>query len=229
MKALHIRFEGFTASFRYPMLRTGTQASTPTPGYSNLLGMIGACAGREVGPEETRVGFEYRCRSTGNTELERTVRWKMGPRGLIPHPEGQGITYRQFHVSPQLDLYLTNRNLRSIFEGPVVTPCFGRSQDIAWIRFVHEIELFPVETGDIGPTLLPGIQTGIPGIPVRLAEYFHNNRLGYTRQPGPIGLFQAITPLGGLRYEVRLSNLFHPSDANDTEDAIYLHEWSVDT
>src|SRR5688572_608995 len=80
VSALHVRLEGITASFRHPLVISGTQISTPMPAYSNLLGMMSACAGRVVRPAETRVGFEFHCRSH-DLELERTVRWQMDKQG----------------------------------------------------------------------------------------------------------------------------------------------------
>jgi len=83
--ALHIQLEGLTASFRHPLTISGTQISTPMPAYSNILGMISACAGRVVKPSETRVGFEFHCQSH-DLELERTVRWVVKKGRLKPQP-----------------------------------------------------------------------------------------------------------------------------------------------
>lgn len=222
--ALHIRLEGFSSSFRHPLTISGTQISTPVPSYSNLLGMISACAGRIIKPEETRIGFEFHCQSN-DLELERTVRWELKGGKLKQHSKGQGISNRQVYWYPKLDLYLTEISLKKAFENPSATPCLGRSQDIAWIIFVKEIELCPLQNGELGPTLIPMPQKGVPGLVVRLPEWMNNKKMGYVRETGPFGIYQAMSPTSELRFEVERENLFHPSDAQIDNHVIYLHEW----
>jgi CRISPR-associated protein Cas5t len=224
--AIHVRFEGFTASFRHPLILSGTQMSTPVPAYSHLLGMISACAGRAVTPNETRIGFEFHCQSH-DLELQRTVRWKVDKQGrLKPHSKGPGIAYRQVYWQPRLDLFVTNLNLKAPFEKPAATACFGRSQDIAWIKLCREISLEPMPQGTLGPTLIPYPQFGIAGLIVRLPEWFENNAFGRPRRPGPFGHYQAMPPtVGDLRFQVKRDDLFHPSDAPHQEHAVYLHRW----
>jgi CRISPR-associated protein Cas5t len=226
IKALHIRLEGLTASFRHPLIISGTQVSTPMPAYSNLLGLIGACAGRVVSHNDTQIGFEFHCQSH-DLELERTVRWQVEKNGrLKPHSKGQGISYRQVYWSPVLDLYVTNLDLKVAFEKPATTPCLGRSQDIAWIKLVREVTLHVAPRGKLGPTLIPYPQRGLAGLIVRLPEWFENDRQGRPRRPGPFGFYQAISPtLGGRRFEIERGDLFHPSDAQEEGDVIYLHQW----
>jgi CRISPR-associated protein Cas5t len=247
--ALHIRLEGLTASFRPPLTISGTQISTPVPSYSNLLGIISACAGRIVKPGETRIGFEFHCQSH-DLEIERKDRLalkdgKLGPISKTNAPKDyrfhiknsskvfsgfleeirQGIGYRQIYWNPKLDLYVTNLSLKNAFENPAATPGFGRSQDIAWIVFVREIKLYPLEKGAIGPTLIPMPQIGVPGLVMRLPEWMENIRMGYTREPGPFGIYQAMIPTTDFRCVIERKNLFHPSDNEKEDYAIYLHEW----
>ena len=250
ISCLHVHIEGWTASFGFPLVKSGTQISTPVPSYSNLLGMISACAGRIITPEETRIGFEYHC-SQSSLEIERKDRLalKGGKLGTISkatapkdyrfhvktYDDGkvafleemrQGIGNRQIYWYPKLDLYITNLSLRSAFENPAATPCLGRSQDIAWITSVKEIKLTPLDSGAIGPTLIPTHQTGVPGLVVRLPEWMVNNKMGYSRDTGPFGVYQAMIPTMKFRCIVGGKNLYHPSDEEEFNHAIYLHEWA---
>lgn len=244
MKALHVRLEGFSASFRHPLIISGTQLSTPVPSYSNLLGMISACAGDALGPEDTRrIGFEFRCRSH-DLEIERKDRWKLSGdrlervtkksvprvlRRLTPDRYElmpQGVGARQVYWEPQLDLFIENVDLRERFANPAATPRFGRSQDIAWIRWVRVVELEPVDAGSIGPTLIPYPQPGVPGLMLRLPEWFRNDRKGRPRRPGPFGHYQAMLPTTReVRFHIERPDLFHPSDAQTADHVIYLHRW----
>jgi hypothetical protein len=115
--------------------------------------------------------------------------------------------------------------LQDAFNKPAATPCLGRSQDIAWISVVREIELYPVSKGALGPTLIPMPQPGVPGLVVHLPEWMENSKTGYTREPGPFGIYQAMIPTSSRRFEVERENLYHPSDVEEQSYAIYLHKW----
>ena len=244
MEALHVRIEGFSSSFRHPLIISGTQLSTPVPSYSNLLGMISACAGDALGPKDTgRIGFEFKCRSH-DVEIERKDRWEVSGDRLQPVSKKtvprvlrrvsasifeempQGVGWRQVYWEPQLDLFVENVDLLGKFTNPAATPCFGRSQDIAWIKWVRGVELEPVDAGSIGPTLIPYPQPNLPGQVLRLPEWFRNDRKGRLRRPGPFGHYQAMLPTTkDLRFHIQRSDLFHASDADMADSAIYLHQW----
>jgi len=247
--ALHVQLEGLTASFRLPLTISGTQISLPMPSYSTLLGVISACAGRIVKSEEIRIGFEFKCKSRYQ-ELERKDRLALkngilkpfrdekAPKDFRPHMQAthegtivcleeihQGIGFRQVYWHPTLDLYITDIALKSAFEKPAATPCLGRSQDIAWIVFVREVTLQSVKSGGLGPTLLPKVHMKIPGLIVRLPEWIDNSKMSYSREIGPMGIYQAMNPIGDKRFEVEGENLYHSSDAEQENHVIYLHKW----
>lgn len=225
IKALHVHLEGYTAFFKHPLVITGTQITLPLPPYSTILGMISACAGRVVTHKDTRIGFEFRSKSVG-LELERTERLIVDKKGnLRPHPDGQGILKRYVHFGPALDLYLTNLELDSAFKSPSSTPSLGRSQDIMWITSIKQMDLQSVESGNIGPTMVPAIKGKIPSLIVRCPEWFDNNTEGRTRIVGPVGYYQAIQPSSQIRFRASMSDLYHPSDFENLEDVIYLHKW----
>lgn len=224
MEALHVRLEGVTASFRHPLILSGTQASLPVPALSSLLGMISACAGRWVSPAESRIAFEYSYSGTG-ADLQTTRRWKL-TNGRLSEQKVPGIARRQFHIGPALDLYLTGTALRGCFEHPAAVPRFGRSEDLAWVVSVGSIGLEPRATGWVGPTLIRD-DSGATGLPLTLVEWFREPREGRLRQAGAMGRFVALPPAPPLRFEIEVPDLYHPSDA-ETEDAVvYLHQWSA--
>lgn len=249
ISALHVQLEGFTSSFRLPLVISGTQISAPVPSYSNLLGIISACAGRTVKPNDTRIGFEFHCMSH-SLEIERKDRLSFEAGRLRPFTKAkapkdyrlhletgsedssalvevvnQGIGLRQVYWYPRLDLYLTDPSLKECFENPAATPCFGRSQDVAWIVFVHEIELVSKAKGKIGPTLIPLPQTGVSGLVVRLPEWMDNSRMGHSREPGPFGIYLAMVPTTSVPFMIERKNLYHPSDAEEDSQVVYLHDW----
>lgn len=223
MRALHVRFSAFSASFRHPLTLTGVQISTPVPSFSTLLGLISACAGRMIKPKDTRIGFEFRATSV-DREIERTNRFQYKKGKLQPHREGQSIMYRQVYFNPVLDLYVTNLDLRTCFESPVSTPYLGRSQDVAWIDIISEIDLLSVEEGFVGPTLLPRPYP-VSGLIIRLPEWMENDRLGFVRRPGPFGFYMCGVPTDIEKKQVKGPRLYHPSDSESVNHVVYVHEW----
>jgi len=226
LKAIHVAIAGYTAFFKHPLTITGTQVSLPCPPYSTLLGLISTCAGKVISYKDTRIGYEYRCTSS-DVELERTDRMIIDNKEILrPHPEGQSLIKRYIHFRPQLDLYLTNIDLLDSFKKPSSCPYLGRSQDMIWITHVEIVELKPAASGLIGPTMMPYSQDNIPSLIIRCPEWFSNETKGRTRIAGPIGFYQTILPSLEMRIEVKMQNLYHPSNMKDTNDVIYLHQWT---
>jgi len=222
MQALHVQLEGLSASYSYPFLKSGTQLTLPIPPFSSVLGNLSACSGRQVGPEETRIAVEFKSRGTA-IDLERTRRLKTDTKygRLTENPE-RGIAKREFHVRPIPDLYLTELSFEKFFYEPVAVPCLGRSQDLAWINFVRLVELTPVGSGNIGPTLVrfPNQQAGGFILPP-LADFYLNNHPGFVREAGRYSRYQYVK-----RAAVKQTSgfeLFHPSDSNEPEHVVVLH------
>ncbi len=227
MKGLHVRLEAFSASYPYPFLRSGTQLTMPAPPFSSVLGNLSACAGRSVVPGETLIGFEFHAEGKA-VDLERTRRLRMDSKTgrLSANPE-QGVGYREFHVRPTLDLYLSETSFERFFDSPAAAPCLGRSQDLAWITLVHVIDLVPTESGRIRRTLVPfpNFQIGGQVLPP-LADYFLNDRLGSTRRIGRLSRYQYV-PDAKEGIAVKGSDgfpLYHPEDSELPEHAIFLHD-----
>jgi len=215
MKLLHAHLSGWTATFRLPMFYTGTGLSAPLPPYSTLLGLLGNLAGRVVEPHETRIA--YRFNSSGSDfDLETVQRLKMEKGRLREQPD-RNVAKRQFLVRPQLDLYLDNvETFLPVMKNPANVPCLGRSQDLAWIETVEEIEVEPVEEGMVQGTLVPFPQPDASGLVLVLPDYFDNADEGYTRNVAKMRSFQAVmSPT-----HIRRDDLFRMSSGNE---CVYLH------
>ena len=219
MKLLHARLEGWTATFRLPLIYSGTGLTAPVPPFSTLLGLIGNLAGREIAPDETRIGYVFRSNGTAY-DLETTRRLEMDKKsGRLKGQSVPGIARRQFHIRPTLDLYLDDLALSEAFESPQNAPCLGRSQDLAWITRVEQVEAEPRGSGTVRGTLVPFPQAGASGMILALPDYLINNRRGYTREVGRVSKFLAV------RYEnpalVERADLYRLNDAKDGS-VIYL-------
>jgi CRISPR-associated protein Cas5t len=243
--AVHIHLEGYTAFFRIVWSISGTQLTVPCPPYSTLLGLISCCAGKIVIPADTRIGYEFTSVSE-NIELERTDRFEFKDNKLRTHPEGKYIVKRKVLFKPKLDLYVTNTSLADVFRHPVGTPKLGRSQDLCWITKVEPVTLTPVQSGNIGKTMIrsDSLERYVSAELISCVEAFDNFEAGKLRKVHSKSLFQIIQPRQrfgfktnhrnrnsngqGTRINITGRNLYHPSNL-PTEDVIYLHEWSTVT
>jgi len=222
VKLLHVRLEGWTATFRLPLLYSGTGLTSPLPPYSTLLGLMGSLAGHEIAAGEIRsIGFVFASEGVA-VDLETTWCFEADRQtGRLKSKTQRGIAKRQFHVRPKLDLYLDNLNLLAIFEHPANPPCLGRSQDLAWIvGNPEEVEATPVEEGIVRGTLLPFPEPNAGGLILRLPDYFDNSDLGYTRSIEKLAIYQAIKHDAPAR--IRRAGLFSITGLPNDE-AIYVH------
>jgi len=89
---------------------------------------------------------------------------------------------------------------------------------------VETVDLISAKSGNIGSTLISyGIlKTYLPHEIVRCVEWFDNDLVGRTRK---VGFCQAIPP-SDIRTNVTIDHLHHPSNLENPDDVIYLHEWS---
>lgn len=217
MKLLHISIRAWTATFRLPLLYSGTGLTSPLPPYSTILGLIVATVGREIMPEETRIGFVFKSAGTA-IDLETTQRLYVDDKGRLKPQKETGIAKRQFHIKPELELYLDNLSLKKAFEYPANSLCLGRSQDLAWVLDVDEVEADSVPEGIIKGTLIPFPEPNAAGLILLLPDYFDNSDYGYARETGKLGKYQAIkydTPA-----KIKRNDLFKLQPSGET---IYFH------
>jgi len=147
---------------------------------------------------------------------------------LKEHSDGQGIVTRRIHFKPQLDLYLDNTAFYDYFRNPVATLTLGRSQDLCWIKKVENVDLIPMESGNIGSTMISNrfLKDYISPELVRYPEWFDNDVDGMIRKVGSMDFFQIISPDTQDRTHIEMEHLYHPSNLQNPEDVIYLDQWS---
>ena len=80
-RLLHVHIRGWTATFRMPLLYSGTGLTSPVPPYSTLIGMIGCMAGRDLLPQDVgKIGYIFNSESKA-IDLETTKRLSMNEKG----------------------------------------------------------------------------------------------------------------------------------------------------
>ncbi len=220
--------KGFTASFRLPFAISGVQLSLPVPSYPNILGIISCCMGKNIRPKDTSIGFEFEYESKGQ-DIERFVRWDYNLGKPILKSKGPAIRKREFLINPSLILYIPNLDLLEDFRFPQGIPTLGRSQDLAWIDNIDQIEITPIESGKIGGTLIPSSKlngTLINGFIFRLPEYIEYDEERYIRSPKNHQSFIATNSISKIQTDIKLkTGLFTSKSFEDKDKCIYLHEW----
>jgi CRISPR-associated protein Cas5t len=163
MRALKVVIEAPVTSFRYPHFLIGRQVSFDCPPPSTIYGHIASAAGRCFPPEEVRFAYHFTFAAKGS-DLEYqhiisrsqkstfTISGKKYPAavdGVIqPHT-------RDFLYGCRLILYIDNLDFAEAFRNPVFAVNLGRSQDLAKILSVEEVDLKPADEGYFEHTILP--------------------------------------------------------------------------
>ena len=229
MKALHVRFEGLTASYPYPFLRSGTALTLPVPPYSSVLGMLGACVGSDIVPQDLWLGYEFACGPFTSIDLERTERLQTDKQGQLRANPERGVAQRQFHIFPKLDVYVNDISIMPALLAPVTPPRFGCSQDLAWVKIVREIELVPIDQGGVRGTLVPYPETRIGQILPPLVDFYMNEQKGLLRQAARISRY-AVIPSGELLFQFTTGprlHLYKPSDSSEQNHAILMQHFQA--
>jgi len=222
-KALEIKFSGWTATPRMPFILSGNALCLPVPTYSLLLGLIGCCLGRIVEAHEVSIGYNYNYDSVG-VDLETRQRLEFDGKRIKNHAKGSDPYQREFHVMPNLTIWLNRIDWIDYFNNPVGTPSLGRSQDILKIEEVKETDIKSVPEAVISGCMIPfNSSLKIGGQLVQLAEAFiENNEVGSGRKALKNEIFIAI-PSDNER-SIKFSNLFQTLE--DNSRSFYLHTFN---
>jgi CRISPR-associated protein Cas5t len=162
MRVAKVVIEAPAASFRYPHFLIGRQPTFDMPPPSTIYGHIASAAGELLPPDSFRFGytFEFRSRASdlehqhiitggGNPFEVAGSKFRTSVQATIqPH-------HRDFLFRPRLTLYLDPPQLAAAFRAPVFCVVLGRSQDLAEIVSVEEIDLEEQPGAYLEHTLLP--------------------------------------------------------------------------
>lgn len=212
MKVAKIKIQVPVTSFRYPHFLIGRQPSFVMPPPSTIYGHVASALGEWFNPEMVR--FAYRFQSTARgSDLEhqhiitkggQSFRWKgkkypVSVQGRVqPH-------MREILFGCTLTLYLEPSSLVEALQKPVFSVVLGRSQDLASIVSVEEVDLEEAEGAYLEDTILPFSMRSIlgRGITLMMPRYIEPPP---ERQPhfDRFILLQDIVYAGNVEYSPRL-------------------------
>jgi len=154
LEATRIVLKSYTASFRVPHFH-GRQLTLSVPPLSTVFGLISAATGRWVLPERDLpwLGYRFSYQARGE-DLETIISYgKSGPS----YKKGQlvrNVFLREFLFGGELTLYLP-RGWERYFRRPRFPLLLGRSQDVAYVAEIKDVELLPATEGRLKGILLP--------------------------------------------------------------------------
>lgn len=180
-----VTIEAPVASFRYPHFLIGRQPSFDVPPPSTIFGHVASALGEWPSvPFQFAYAFDSRGRAK-DLEHQQIISRTSGklpgdfidPLWRPPEPKpGKKLSkkeqaprllektteavvqphLRDFLFDVRLELYLDPPELAQAFRTPVFTVVLGRSQDLASIRCVENVELLATDKGYVEKTILPG-------------------------------------------------------------------------
>lgn len=174
MRFYRITISSWTASFRYPNLISGYQITLPVPPVSTVLGLIDAAAGNYIDFGKVSIGYYFEYDGKG-TDLETIYQFSVDDHGAPKNNVKSNVLTREFLAGCRLYLYLSDEQLVRYFRHPVFQLLLGRSNDLASVDEIREVELSEVEHADhIRGQLIPFQGNFLPGVIQALPKYFTN-------------------------------------------------------
>lgn len=182
MKVFKIDITSWTASFKYPNLISGFQATLEVPPLSTVLGLINAVAGKYLKHEQLKIGYYFEF-GAKQVDLETIYQIEAHDKGYPKNSAKSNITNREFLFDNHLVIYLQDKEIADCFKSPVYPLLLGRSNDLATINKIEEVELPEIRLANkIKGQIVPFTGNFLPGRVQPLPKYFSDtiprNNLG---------------------------------------------------
>ena len=173
MKFYRVKISSWTSSFRYPNIISGYQLTLEVPPVSTVLGLINACAGSYIEYEEIKIGYYFEYESK-EYDLETIYQLKV-EKGVPKNEVKSNVLRREFLYECNLFLYLTDPNIVDYLRHPHYSILIGRSNDLATIEKIEEVELQEVANAcKIKGQVITFNNNYLPGTLQALPLYFTN-------------------------------------------------------
>ena len=162
MKVAKVQIEAPILSFRYPHFLIGRQAAFDMPPPSTIYGHIASAVGEWFDPATVKFAYHFSFQAKGSDLEHQHIITRGGQNfywGANKYPTStQAVVQphlRDFLFGCRLTLYLYPSDLAEAFRYPVFCVNLGRSQDLASITSVKEVELARAKGAYLEQTLLP--------------------------------------------------------------------------
>jgi CRISPR-associated protein Cas5t len=159
-----VRVEAPTASFRYPTFVVGRQPTYPAPPPATVRGLLACALGVPACPLDHEIAIRFGAAGRADDlELQHVLTpagGKLPGSGLAKVAEGtiQPVR-REFLFSCWLEVTVRGGDLDRLaaaFGRPAFALALGRSQDLAAVTAIEEVELVGADTCYVEDALVPG-------------------------------------------------------------------------
>ncbi len=219
MKVFKIDITSWTSSFKYPNLISGFQPTLEVPPLSTVLGLINAASGKYIKHDKVNVGYYFEF-DAKQIDLETIYQIEAHDKGYPKNTAKSNVINREFLFNSHLILYLQDKQLAEAFNQPIYPLLLGRSNDLATVNSVEQVELLEVQNASkIKGQIVPFAGNYLPGLIQPLPKYFTDaiprNNLG-TEAYSVISFNSSDGPTKLSAWNDRLKN--------GKEVHIYFHE-----
>lgn len=174
MRFYRITISSWTSSFRYPNVISGYQPTLLVPPVSTVLGVIDAAAGNYIDFNGQLLGYYFEYDGRGK-DLETIYQFADNGHGAPKKQVKSNVILREFLSGCRLYLYLQDETLANYFRRPVFQLLLGRSNDLATVEDIREVELESIEHANkIYGQVVPLEGNYLPGTIQALPIYFTN-------------------------------------------------------
>jgi CRISPR-associated protein Cas5t len=165
MRVVRVQIRAPVTSFRHPFFVTGRQPTFDFPPPSTVYGHCASAVGSWPDPGSFFFGIHFTFRSKTRDLEHQHITTALGgkTRIKVPTPDGDARATTEIGVQPVLRDFLFDASmtlylpveLAEAFRSPVFPVVLGRSQDLAEITKVEEIDLDRPVRARLEHTLLP--------------------------------------------------------------------------
>lgn len=175
MTVYRITISSWTSSFRYPNIISGYQPTLLVPPISTVLGLLNACSGKYLEHKKLSIGY-YFYYAAKSTDLETIYQIEINNKGIPKNQVKSNIINREFLYDCKLIIYLLDKEYVKYFKNPIFQILLGRSNDLASIDKIEEIQLQERTCADkIKGQIIPFANNCLPGTLQALPKYFTNS------------------------------------------------------
>ncbi len=221
MKAFRIKLTSWTSSFRYPNIISGFQPTLEVPPISTVLGLLNACAGKYLFHRNLQIGYCFQFGGK-DVDLETIYQFAVDDNGAPKNEVKSNVIKREFLNDCTLYIYLVDHDLVDFFKRPYFPILLGRSNDLATIVSIDEVELKEISNASkIKGQVIPFAGNYLPGTIQAIPKYFTDEIPRRT-----IGTeAYSIIPFGSMDYPTRITAYRDNVDNNEVD--IYFHNISM--
>lgn len=157
-----VTIEALSAAFYAAGYNNESCVSLPVPPPSAIQGIVAAAVG-EPNFQNFRAGWHFRATSIYKdyeqiVPARRSLRETPSETDVEPWRDGYRVkrtpVSRSFLIEPRLCLYLPSE-IAIAFRAPFYTLRLGRSQDLAWVSAIDEVQVSLVDEAEIEGVVIP--------------------------------------------------------------------------